>query len=141
MYATLDSWVASRFLSVEDLFSMRKDMDCVVLLTDLKYYALVGHKFNQVYWKIQHKFTDFWCGRTIIWKTASVLQQRALRHVPVRTVLSLRRCTTSLHPSYACLTGQGVSWSWKERGRLFHWPPDMPPGCHLVRGCKMYYLS
>jgi hypothetical protein len=47
--AALDSWAPSRFASVEEIFSVRKKVDFVLWLAELKSYTRVRRKINQVY--------------------------------------------------------------------------------------------
>jgi hypothetical protein len=49
MRAALDSWVPSRFASVEEMFPVRQKVDCVLWLVELKSYTRVRPKFNQLY--------------------------------------------------------------------------------------------
>jgi len=49
MYAALDSWVSSRFVSVEETLYVKQKLDCVLWLAELTSHTRVWLKFNQVY--------------------------------------------------------------------------------------------
>jgi len=69
MRAGLDSWVLSRFVSVQEMFYLRQKVDFVVWQKELCIRTR------------QHRFTDLWCSGTSVWKTEEVSFGNMGRHV------------------------------------------------------------
>jgi hypothetical protein len=78
--AALNSWLPSRFASVEKKFSVSCRMYCDLWPEEPKSYTHIRDKFNQVYPNRMSPFTEMWCIATSVWKRQDVSCDKMDRH-------------------------------------------------------------